>query len=117
MSKRRKAPDLSLGVNLSLIITPMLDMAFQLMAFFIMTFQPLSEEKSIVGSFSKDSFQESLKEDEKKKKKKEEKKQEELKKGSKPLPPDLNKKKEKDEKKKEDEKDKKKDDEMEEEDS
>ena len=41
-------PDLggnSLGVNLGLIITPMLDMAFQLMAFFIMTFQPLSEEK------------------------------------------------------------------------
>jgi biopolymer transport protein ExbD len=44
----RKA-DLGLGVNLGLIITPMLDMAFQLMAFFIMTFQPMSEEKNIVG--------------------------------------------------------------------
>ena len=45
-------PDLggnSPGVNLGLIITPMLDMAFQLMAFFIMTFQPLSEEKNITG--------------------------------------------------------------------
>lgn len=49
MSHRRRIADPGLGVNLGLIITPMLDMAFQLMAFFIMTFQPLSEEKNIVG--------------------------------------------------------------------
>jgi biopolymer transport protein ExbD len=49
MAHRRRNTDPGLGVNLSLIITPMLDMAFQLMAFFIMTFQPMSEEKNIVG--------------------------------------------------------------------
>lgn len=32
------------GVNLGIIITPMLDMAFQLMAFFIMTYHPSSLE-------------------------------------------------------------------------
>jgi biopolymer transport protein ExbD len=32
------------GVNLSIIITPMLDMAFQLMAFFIMTYHPSALE-------------------------------------------------------------------------
>lgn len=32
------------GVNLGIIITPMLDMAFQLMAFFIMTYHPSSME-------------------------------------------------------------------------
>ena len=49
MIKKRNLVGEGLGVNLSLIITPMLDMAFQLMAFFIMTFQPLSEEKNITG--------------------------------------------------------------------
>src|SRR4051794_25367790 len=38
------------GVNLSLIITPMLDMAFQLMAFFIMTYHPSSLEGHIDGT-------------------------------------------------------------------
>src|SRR5437016_1621695 len=49
MSKKRSLIGEGLSVNLSLIITPMLDMAFQFMAFFIMTFQPLSEEKNITG--------------------------------------------------------------------
>jgi len=35
------------GVNLSLIITPMLDMAFQLIAFFIMTYHPPAFEGRI----------------------------------------------------------------------
>jgi len=49
MHKKRNLIGEGLGVNLGLIITPMLDMAFQLMAFFIMTFQPLTEEKNITG--------------------------------------------------------------------
>lgn len=38
------------GVNLSLIITPFLDMAFQILAFFIMTYHPSSLEGHIPGS-------------------------------------------------------------------
>src|SRR2546423_15371968 len=38
------------GVNLSLIITPMLDMAFQILAFFIMTYHPSALEGHIPGS-------------------------------------------------------------------
>jgi biopolymer transport protein ExbD len=38
------------GVNLGLIITPMLDMAFQLMAFFIMVYQPSALEGHIDGN-------------------------------------------------------------------
>src|SRR5271154_4704765 len=49
MIKKRNLIGEGLGVNLSLIITPMLDMAFQLMAFFIRPSQPLSEEKNISG--------------------------------------------------------------------
>ncbi len=37
------------GVNLSIVITPMLDMAFQLMAFFIMTYHPSALEGHIDG--------------------------------------------------------------------
>jgi biopolymer transport protein ExbD len=37
------------GVNLSIIITPMLDMAFQLLAFFVMTFHPHATEGHIDG--------------------------------------------------------------------
>ncbi len=66
---RRRIPDAGLGVNLSLIITPMLDMAFQLMAFFIMTFQPLSQEENLTGVLLPPP-----KEERKKEKKKEEKK-------------------------------------------
>ena len=38
------------GINLSLIITPMLDMSFQLLAFFIMTYHPSALEGHIPGS-------------------------------------------------------------------
>src|SRR5438876_6776567 len=38
------------GVQLGLIITPMLDMSFQLMAFFIMTYHPSALEGHIDGS-------------------------------------------------------------------
>ena len=48
MKHKRKAPESSKGVQLSLIITPMLDMSFQLMAFFIFTFRPAPAE----GQFS-----------------------------------------------------------------
>jgi biopolymer transport protein ExbD len=37
------------GVNLSIIITPMLDMAFQLLAFFVMTYHPHALEGHIDG--------------------------------------------------------------------
>ena len=37
------------GPNLNPIITPMLDMAFQLMAFFIMTYHPSALEGHIDG--------------------------------------------------------------------
>src|SRR5438477_11186925 len=38
------------GVQLSLIITPMLDMSFQILAFFIMTYHPSALEGHIPGS-------------------------------------------------------------------
>jgi biopolymer transport protein ExbD len=38
------------GVNLGLIITPMLDMSFQILAFFIMTYHPAAMEGHIPGS-------------------------------------------------------------------
>src|SRR5262245_4000387 len=38
------------GVNLALMITPMLDMAFQLMAFFIMTYHPSATERHLSGA-------------------------------------------------------------------
>jgi biopolymer transport protein ExbD len=40
----------SQGVQLGLIITPMLDMSFQIMAFFIMTYNPSALEGHIPGS-------------------------------------------------------------------
>src|SRR5438477_9989569 len=40
----------SQGVQLGLIITPMLDMSFQLMAFFIMTYHPSALEGHIDGN-------------------------------------------------------------------
>jgi biopolymer transport protein ExbD len=49
MSHRNRKVDPGLGVNLGLIITPMLDMAFQLMAFFIMTYHPPLKEGQIRG--------------------------------------------------------------------
>src|SRR5271154_5716015 len=38
------------GVNLGLIITPMLDMAFQLLAFFVMTYHPPAFVGFVEGS-------------------------------------------------------------------
>jgi biopolymer transport protein ExbD len=40
------------GVNLGLIITPMLDMSFQILAFFIMTYHPSALEGHIPGSLA-----------------------------------------------------------------
>src|SRR6266542_2828032 len=40
----------SQGVQLSLIVTPMLDMSFQILAFFIMTYHPSALEGHIPGS-------------------------------------------------------------------
>jgi biopolymer transport protein ExbD len=37
------------GINLGIIITPFLDMAFQLLAFFIMTYHPAAVERHIDG--------------------------------------------------------------------
>jgi len=48
--RRRKAPGEDGGVNLSIIITPMLDMAFQLLAFFVMTYHPSALEGHIDGN-------------------------------------------------------------------
>lgn len=46
----RRHPDRELaGVNLGLIITPMLDMSFQILAFFIMTYHPSAMEGSVNG--------------------------------------------------------------------
>jgi hypothetical protein len=42
MNKKKKAEEM--GVNLGIIITPMLDMAFQVLAFFIMTYHPSALE-------------------------------------------------------------------------
>src|SRR5438552_2053700 len=40
------------GVQLGLIITPMLDMSFQLLAFFIMTYHPSALEAHIPGNLA-----------------------------------------------------------------
>src|SRR5438132_3412998 len=40
------------GVNLGLIITPMLDMSFQILSFFIMTYHPSALEGQIPGSLA-----------------------------------------------------------------
>ncbi len=48
--KRDNAKGGAGGVQLGLIITPMLDMSFQILAFFIMTYHPSSLEKNIPGS-------------------------------------------------------------------
>jgi biopolymer transport protein ExbD len=47
---RKAAKSVSGGVNLGIIITPMLDMAFQLLAFFIMTYHPSALEGHIDGN-------------------------------------------------------------------
>lgn len=50
MSRRKSHGDDGGGVNLSVIITPFLDMAFQLLAFFIMTYNPSALEGHINGA-------------------------------------------------------------------
>jgi biopolymer transport protein ExbD len=40
------------GVNLGLIITPMLDMSFQILAFFIMTYHPSALEGHLAGTLA-----------------------------------------------------------------
>jgi biopolymer transport protein ExbD len=47
---RKKAAGEEGGVNLGIIITPMLDMAFQLLAFFVMTYHPSALEAHIDGN-------------------------------------------------------------------
>ena len=49
MSKRKIASESGGGVNLNYIITPFLDMSFQLLAFFIMTYHPSALEGHIDG--------------------------------------------------------------------
>jgi biopolymer transport protein ExbD len=49
MAHRKLHEGESAGVNLNLVITPMLDMSFQLLAFFIMTYHPSALEASIEG--------------------------------------------------------------------
>src|SRR5579862_4681252 len=48
--RRKHLESGSSGVQLGLIITPMLDMSFQLMAFFIMTYHPSALEGHIDGN-------------------------------------------------------------------
>ncbi|HZZ81345.1 MAG TPA: biopolymer transporter ExbD [Gemmataceae bacterium] len=50
MGRKHKPPPGAAGVQLSLIITPMLDMSFQILAFFIMTYHPSALEGHIPGS-------------------------------------------------------------------
>jgi biopolymer transport protein ExbD len=52
MSSRRHQEHGAGGVNLGLIITPMLDMSFQILAFFIMTYHPSALEGHLAGSLS-----------------------------------------------------------------
>jgi biopolymer transport protein ExbD len=50
MSQRSRHSDPgSMGVNLGLIITPMLDMSFQILSFFIMTYHPSALEGHVDG--------------------------------------------------------------------
>jgi len=52
MGHKRAKIEGSPGVQLSLIITPMLDMSFQILAFFIMTYHPSALEGHIPGSLT-----------------------------------------------------------------
>jgi|SRR5947209_14187809 len=52
MSSRRHQQQPTPGVNLGLIITPMLDMSFQILSFFIMTYHPSALEGHIAGSLA-----------------------------------------------------------------
>jgi biopolymer transport protein ExbD len=50
LPRRKKRLDEMRGVDLAIIITPMLDMAFQLLAFFIMTYHPPLREAAVDGT-------------------------------------------------------------------
>src|ERR1043165_3536536 len=50
MRKHKQHQRTGEGVNLSLIVTPFLDMSFQILAFFIMTYHPSQFEGSIDGN-------------------------------------------------------------------
>jgi biopolymer transport protein ExbD len=50
--KKLSTEDVGGGLNLSLIITPFLDFAFQLLAFFIMTYNPSALEGHIDGTLA-----------------------------------------------------------------
>jgi biopolymer transport protein ExbD len=50
MLSRRKDLGGGFGVDLGIIVTPMLDMAFQLLAFFIMTYHPPAREAVVDGT-------------------------------------------------------------------
>ena len=52
MSHKRSKIEGAPGVQLGLIITPMLDMSFQILAFFIMTYHPSALEGHIPGSLT-----------------------------------------------------------------
>lgn len=52
MSHKRAKVEGSVGVQLGLIITPMLDMSFQILAFFIMTYHPAALEGHIPGNLT-----------------------------------------------------------------
>ncbi|HZZ81346.1 MAG TPA: biopolymer transporter ExbD [Gemmataceae bacterium] len=54
MAPKHKAAQGPAGVQFSLIITPMLDMSFQILAFFIMTYHPSALEAHIPGSLVPD---------------------------------------------------------------
>jgi biopolymer transport protein ExbD len=52
MGMRTHKNDAPGGVNLGLIVTPMLDMSFQILSFFIMTYNPSALEGHIPGSLA-----------------------------------------------------------------
>src|SRR5208283_5160419 len=54
MSRKRAANPAPQGVQLGMIVTPMLDMSFQILAFFIMTYHPSALEAHIPGSLVPD---------------------------------------------------------------
>ena len=50
MGKRHSVPAAMSGVQMGLIITPMLDMSFQILSFFVMTYHPSALEGHIDGN-------------------------------------------------------------------
>src|SRR5262245_55976659 len=50
MRKRPSVPSAMTGVQMGLIITPMLDMSFQILSFFVMTYHPSALEGHIDGN-------------------------------------------------------------------